>query len=191
MVQYGLIWAVWILQISSSTTVCHMVKTPKNVKSSKETAKQFNYKIFINSHQHLLSMSSPKSPAKLRTMLSRCFYQLNWPFYPIWLVVGGWATPLKNMTSSIKGWLDIPNMNGKIMENFKNGNQTTNQLWFSMISPPRIPFFSWKLRPRRMLWPHGVGTTSQDPAAAEGQSMAVKKVVVLTHPRLMLIMIDG
>ena len=35
-------------------------------------------------------------------------------------LVGGWATPLKNMKVN---WDDIPNINGKI----KNGNQTTNQ----------------------------------------------------------------
>ena len=37
--------------------------------------------------------------------------------------VGGWATPLKNMSSSI-GMMIIPKINGKI----KNGNQTTNQI---------------------------------------------------------------
>ena len=37
-------------------------------------------------------------------------------------LVGGWATPLKNMTSSI-GMISIPN----IWENKIHGNQTTNQ----------------------------------------------------------------
>ena len=38
-----------------------------------------------------------------------------------WLLVGGWATPLKNMKVN---WDDYkPNINGKI----KNGNKTTNQ----------------------------------------------------------------
>ena len=36
-------------------------------------------------------------------------------------LVGGWATPLKNMEVN---WDDIPN----IWENAKNGNQTTNQI---------------------------------------------------------------
>ena len=39
-------------------------------------------------------------------------------------VVGGWATPLKNMTSSI-GMMRFPTY-GKI----KNGNQTTNQVMY-------------------------------------------------------------
>ena len=38
-------------------------------------------------------------------------------------LVGGWATPLKNMTSSI-GMIRNP-IYGKI----QNGNQTTNQIW--------------------------------------------------------------
>ena len=39
-------------------------------------------------------------------------------------LVGGWATPLKNMNVI---WDDeIPNINGKI----ENGNQTTHQLWY-------------------------------------------------------------
>ena len=41
-------------------------------------------------------------------------------------LVGGWATPLKNMKVN---WDDeIPNISGKI----KNGNQTTNQFWSVM-----------------------------------------------------------
>ena len=38
------------------------------------------------------------------------------------LLVGGWATPLKNMKVNWDD--DIPNIYGKI----KNGNQTTNQI---------------------------------------------------------------
>ena len=47
-----------------------------------------------------------------------------------WFLVGGWATPLKNMKVN---WDDYkPNINGKI----KNGNQTTNQNWFCHKTEP-------------------------------------------------------
>ena len=44
------------------------------------------------------------------------------------ILVGGWATPLKNMSSSSIGMI-IPN----IWEIFKNGNQTTNQNLFTIL----------------------------------------------------------
>ena len=44
------------------------------------------------------------------------------------ILVGGWATPLKNMSSSI-GMMKFP-IYGKI----KNGNQTTNQQWIDLSS---------------------------------------------------------
>ena len=42
------------------------------------------------------------------------------------ILVGGWATPLKNMKVNWDD--DIPNISGKI----KNGNQTTNQKWMEI-----------------------------------------------------------
>ena len=47
------------------------------------------------------------------------------------ILVGGWATPLKNMSSSI-GMMRFP-----IYEKIKNGNQTTNQL-FIFIHFPKL-----------------------------------------------------
>ena len=53
----------------------------------------------------------------------------HWPtgkfgfLHQIWNLVGGWATPLKNMSSSIGMISNL--IYGKI----KNGNQTTNQKW--------------------------------------------------------------
>ena len=44
----------------------------------------------------------------------------------VWYLVGGWATPLKNMNVN---WDDDSQLNGKI----KNGNQTTNQLLYDMF----------------------------------------------------------
>ena len=49
-------------------------------------------------------------------------------YWPCTILVGGWATPLKNMTSSIG--MIIPNIWGK-----KKGNQTTNQyVWNRIIN---------------------------------------------------------
>ena len=65
------------------------------------------------------------SPLKKRQrvlgkLYSFCFDDFYRPFT---YLVGGWTTPLKNMSSSI-GMMIIPTISGKI----KNGNQTTNQL---------------------------------------------------------------
>ena len=49
-------------------------------------------------------------------------------------LLGGWATPLKNMKVSWDD--DIPNINGKI----ENGNQTTNQI---INHPPNHHFCRW------------------------------------------------
>ena len=49
-------------------------------------------------------------------------------YQPKSFLVGGWATPLKNMNVIWDD--DIPNISGKI----KNGNQTTNQFWFFFFS---------------------------------------------------------
>ena len=55
------------------------------------------------------------------------FVWLRLPHFQIkCLLVGGWATPLKNMSSSI-GMMKFP-IYGKI----KNGNQTTNQFQVSV-----------------------------------------------------------
>ena len=52
------------------------------------------------------------------------------------LLVGGWATPLKNMTSSF-GMISNP-----IYGKMKNGNQTTNQSWFCESRRKRC-FWRW------------------------------------------------
>ena len=53
-------------------------------------------------------------------------------------LVGGWATPLKNMLVS---WDDeIPNINGKIQ---KNGNQTTNQQRFVDAESAHLDWSGW------------------------------------------------
>ena len=65
-------------------------------------------------------------------------------------LVGGWATPLKNMSSSIYGWWHDPNISGKI----KNwcSNQTTNQLCIAPCSSGHYqggapPVISWFIIP--------------------------------------------
>ena len=55
----------------------------------------------------------------------------NHPFC-ISFLVGGWFTPLKNMSQL--GWWQQPNINGKI----KNGNQTTNQFLYIFL-------YGWKI----------------------------------------------
>ena len=57
-------------------------------------------------------------------------------------LVGGWATPLKNMISSV-GMMTFP-IYGKIKGIF----QTTNQIIYiqkgDMITPHNTPFYQWK-----------------------------------------------
>ena len=67
-------------------------------------------------------------------------------FSSLSILVGGWATPLKNMSPSI-GMMTFP-ISGKI----KNGNQTTNQVsisfpWFALRFPYVFPTFSRHFHP--------------------------------------------
>ena len=81
-----------------------------------------------------------------------------WNFHIYTLLVGGWATPVKNMKVNWDD--DIPNINGKI----KNGNQTTNQIIFPEY-PIIIPLHSHISISKKMWGTTAATLRSQQPTS--------------------------